>query len=173
MTDHPSIQRAEELLLEARTEGIREALRNWVAIHPGTCLPGRQHFDPINVPRLLKNIVLTEVERDPYRFKVRVLGTVVADIFGRDFTGKYMDEVFQEHGASLSHKLRVEAVETGLPCLRPTGPGTFTGLNIAPLEGVHLPLAADGVTVDHLLSIFVYVRGPDVDVSSVWSIVNR
>lgn len=171
--DHPSVQRATELLSEVQTEGIRDVLRNWLEIHPKSSLPSRQHFDPINIPRLLKNVILTEVERDPYRFKVRVLGTIIADAFGKDFTGKYMDEVFDGHAASLSHSLRVQVVETGLPCLRPAGPGTFQGLDIAPLEGVHLPLAADGRTIDFVLSMFVYLpKSPDGD-GSVWFLVNR
>ena len=111
-TEHPSVQRANELLAMAQTEGIRDMLRNWLAIHPGTSLPGRQHFDPLNIPRLLKNVILTDVERDPYRFKVRVLGTIIADAFGKDFTGQYMDEVFDDHRASLSHTMRVSVVET-------------------------------------------------------------
>lgn len=172
-TEHPSFRRAGELLLEAQSEGIRDLLRNWMSIHPKDRLPGRQHFDPLAVPRVLKNVVLTEVERDPYRFRVRVLGTAVADAFGRDFTGKYLDEVFAGHDASLSHSLRVQAIETALPCLRPAVPGTFQGMEIAPLEGIHLPLAADGAAVDHVLSMFVYVPGTSDGVSSVWFLANR
>lgn len=171
--EHPSVQRAQAILAEVQSEGLRELIRNWLSIHPRTCLPGRRHFDPSSIPRLLKSIVLTEVERDPYRFKVRVLGTAVADAFGRDFTGKYMDEVFEGHRESLSHSMRVETAETGLPCLRPAGPGTFRGLDIAPQEGVHLPLASDGRTVDYVLSMFVYLPGTTDDANSVWSLANR
>jgi hypothetical protein len=154
--DHPSVQRATELLSEAQTEGIRDVLRNWLEIHPKLCLPGRQHF-----------------ERAPYRFKVRVLGTIIADAFGKDFTGKYMDEVFAGHDASLSHSLRVQVVESGLPCLRPAVPGTFQGLDIAPLEGVHLPLAADGRNIDFVLSMFVYLPRSSNGDDNVWFLVNR
>ena len=171
--EHPSVGKANELLAMARSEGIRDLIRNWLSIHPGDRLPGRQHFDPAGIPRLLKSIVLTEVERDPYRFKVRVLGTAVADAFGRDFTGKYMDEVFEGHGESLSHSMRVEVAKTGLPCLRPAVPGTFKGMDIAPQEGIHLPLASDGATVDSVLSMFVYVPGTTDDANSVWFLANR
>lgn len=172
-TEHPSIRKAQELLAEAQSDGIRDLIRNWLAIHPGDRLPGRQHFDPLAIPRLLKNVILTEVERDPYRFRVRVVGTVIADAFGRDFTGKYMDEVFEGHAESLSHSVRVEVVETGMPHLRPAAPGTFKGMDIAPLEGVHLPLAADGVTVDHVLSMFVYLPKTADGSGGVWFISNR
>lgn len=171
-TEHPSVQQAAELMAQAQTDGIREMLRNWLAIHPRTHLPGRQHFDPLTIPRLLKSVILTDVERDPYRFKVRVLGTIIADAFGRDFTGQYMDQVFDDHAASLSHTLRVSVVETGLPRLRPPVSGTFQGLDIAPLEGLHLPLAGDGQTVDYVLSMFVYLPS-SANVDGVWSLVNR
>lgn len=172
-TEHHSVGRANELLAISQSEGIRDLIRNWLAIHPGDRLPGRQHFDPAGIPRLLKHIVLTEVERDPYRFKVRVLGTAVADAFGRDFTGRYMDEVFEGHNESLSHSMRVEAVETGLPCLRPAVPGTFRGMDIAPQEGIHLPLAGDGERVDYVLSMFVYLPGTTDDANGVWFLANR
>lgn len=172
-TVHPSVQAATELLPLFHREELRELLAYWLSIHPGDRLPGRDSFDPGAVPRLLRHIVLTDVERDPYRFKVRVLGTAVADAFGRDFTGRYMDEVFTGHETSLSHILRVRAVETGLPCLRPAGPGTFPGLEIAPLEGVHLPFASDGVVVDCVLSMFLYVRGTTTEPTGVWHLANR
>jgi len=172
-TEHPSVARANELLAEAQTDGVRELVRNWLSIHPKDRLPGRQHFDPLGIPRLLKSIVLTDVERDPYRFRVRVLGTAVADAFGRDFTGKYMDEVFEHHQGSLSHSMRVQVVETGLPCLRPAVPGTFSGMDIAPQEGIHLPLATDGTAVDNVLSMFVYVPGTTDDANGVWHLANR
>lgn len=171
--EHPSVGRAIDLLSVARSEGIRDLLQNWLSIHPGDRLPGRQHFDPAGIPRLLKSVVLTEVEREPYRFKVRVLGTAVADAFGRDFTGKYMDEVFEGHNDSLSHSMRAEVAETGLPCLRPEVPGTFKGLEIAPQEGIHLPLASDGSVVDFVLSMFVYMPGTTDDANGVWFLVNR
>jgi len=171
--EHQSVGTANKLLAVAQSEGICELIRYWLSIHPGDRLPGRQHFDPAGIPRLLKSIVLTEVERDPHRFKVRVLGTAVADAFGRDFTGKFMDEVFEGHDESLSHSLRVEAVATGLPCVRPAVPGTFRGMEIAPQEGIHLPLASDGQTVDHVLSMFVYVPGTTDDANSVWFLANR
>ncbi len=171
--EHSSIGRANELLSAVQSEGTRDLIQNWLKIHPGDRLPGRQHFDPTGIPRLLKNIVLTEVERMPYRFKVRVLGTAVADAFGRDFTGRYMDEVFDNHAESLSHSVRVEVAETGMPCLRPAVPGTFKGMDIAPREGVHLPLASDGKTVDYVLSMFVYLPGATDGANSVWFLVNR
>jgi len=101
------------------------------------------------------------------------LGTAVADAFGRDFTGKYMDEVFEKHQESLSHSMRVQVVETGLPCLRPVVPGTFSGMDIAPQEGIHLPLATDGAIVDNVLSMFVYVPGTTDDANGVWHLANR
>lgn len=171
--EHPSVQVARDLLPQFHREELRELVEYWLSIHPGDRLPARRAFDAGAVPRLLRHIVLTDVERDPYRFKVRVLGTAVADAFGRDFTGKYMDEVFAGHDSSLSHTLRVRVAETGLPCLRPAGPGTFPGLEITPLEGVHLPFAGDGAVVDCVMSMFLYVRGTTSEPTGVWHIANR
>ena len=53
---------------------IREFAEYWMSIHPGDRLPSRTHFDPIDIPSLLPNLVLVDVTREPIRFMVKVSG---------------------------------------------------------------------------------------------------
>lgn len=161
MSEHPSVQRAREILELARNPVLRDLVRYWLAIHPGPVLPGRQHFDPIDVPRALRNLVLTEVEREPFRFRVRLMGTAVVAAFGADYTGTYLDQSIENFERSFGHIHRVEAAESGLPNYRYGEPSLVFKLDFAPVERVHLPLATDGERVDMLLSMTVYMAAKD------------
>jgi hypothetical protein len=55
-------------------------------------VPRRGDIDPTELPDLLPNLMLLDVERDPLRFRYRLVGTRVVDFSYRDFTGTYLDE---------------------------------------------------------------------------------
>jgi hypothetical protein len=55
-------------------------------------VPRRRDIDPIDLPDLLPNLMLLDVERDPLRFRYRLVGTRVVDFSYHDFTGTYLDE---------------------------------------------------------------------------------
>ena len=156
--EHPSLRRAREFRDIARTGPLRELLACWIRIHPGDRLPARAAFDPLDVPGILPHLVLTDVVRDPYRFRVRVMGTAVVAAMGSDFTGKYLDEVFPDAGEQLLVRHRIEVAESGLPSYRYGKSSTPFRLDFAALERVFLPLASDGSEVDVILSAVVYLQ---------------
>lgn len=163
MVEHPSLASAAEILKVVSDPALRDLLAYWMAIHPRTVLPSRGHFDPVDVPRALPNIVLTEVERDPYRFRVRLMGTEVVRAFGRDFTGRLLDDVIPDFETSFGCLHRIEVAETGMPNYRHGHSSMAFRLDFAPIERIHLPLASDGATVDVILSMTMYIarRAPD------------
>ncbi|WP_350057739.1 PAS domain-containing protein [Nisaea sp.] len=83
MDVHPSLPRAREIRDRAQTAAVRELLSYWMAIHPGDRIPARADFDPLAVPKTLPNLVLTDVEREPYRFRVRLMGTGIVQARAR------------------------------------------------------------------------------------------
>jgi hypothetical protein len=158
MSGHPGLDAVESILRNARNPALRGLLEYWVAIHPGDRLPSRQDFDPLKVRKALPNIVLTDVERDPYRFRIRLMGTAVVAAMQRDFTGRYLDEVWPDAQNQLLVRHRVEVAETGLPNYRYGLSPTPFRLGFAPLERVFLPLAEDGERVDMILSMVAYME---------------
>lgn len=163
MTEHDSKTRAIEILETVRAAPLRALLDYWISIHPGHALPGRRDFDPIAVPAALGNLVLTQVERDPYRFRVRLMGTAVVAAMGADFTGRYLDEALPGVQDTLIHKDRVAVAESGLPSYHFGRSSTPFRLDFAPIERIYLPLAADGTTVDQILAMTIYAaRSPDL-----------
>jgi len=153
---HPSIAAAREILTQDPDGRIRALIDYWVSIHPGDRLPGRDRFDPIDIPALLPNLVLTDVVEDERRFFARLVGTAVVDAFGKELTGHFLTDVIPNFEESYGFKHRVEVAETGLPSYRKGQSSMQFRLDYAPIERVHLPLAADGVRVDMILSMTTY-----------------
>ena len=158
---HPSATAALAIQEEGPSPQIGELIRYWLSIHPGPHLPGRQHFEPLDIVPLLPHIVMTDIEADERRYRCRVMGTAVADAFGFDITGAFFVDALPEFRDSLGFRHRVEVETTGLPLYR-NGEATMRfRLDYAPVEQLHLPLATDGHTVDKILSLTLYQQ-PEV-----------
>lgn len=125
----------------------------WRSKHPtGGGLPGRQHIDPIDIPQLLPNIWLIDVKRNPYRFRFRLVGTLVVDYAGEDNTGKWFDEQLPDFDPSVF----IDVVESGRPSWARGRSKMRPEKDYYELERVRLPLASDGKTVDMILSLTVF-----------------
>ncbi|MBL4905987.1 MAG: PAS domain-containing protein [Sneathiella sp.] len=128
----------------------------YLKIHPEISLPSRDDFDPFEIPALLQSVTLVDVERNPYRFKYRVMGSNVTYNMEFEGTGKYLDELVPGVETQFPHLDRVTVVESGLPVYRLGEASVSFRADFADLERVHLPLASDGKTVDMVLSAFIY-----------------
>lgn len=135
---------------------IRALYDHWRSIHPPSGLPDRQHFDPLDVPRLLGNIWMIDVFRDPLRFRFRLVGTVMVDFMGHDATGKWVDDLTSGPEGDLAIERLRRLVEEKTPIYRAGPPSITHQKDFYRLERVYLPLAGDGVTVDIILGIAVY-----------------
>ncbi len=134
---------------------MRELLDYWTSIHPGEGLPGRQHFDPLDVLHLSSHIWLLDVER-PLRFRFRRIGGELVRKVGRDNTGKFFDEVYSDIWLREAGKLFIHTAETGTPTFRRGSLISETAPKFQTLERMSLPLATDGKNVDMLLNITEY-----------------
>src|SRR3546814_529285 len=155
----------EQLLPIVATLGEPEAqlYAYWLEICPGRgLLPGRQHFDPAELgsrhPSLLQHLWLVDVERNPPRFRLRLVGSAayMTSPFAR--AGHYVDEFIDP--ASRAETLQSSfgrLVEAGEPGLSRGRSWAAPGRNARELSRLSLPLAADGRTVDMLLSMTTYV----------------
>lgn len=139
---------------------IRTIVDYWRSIHPESGLPGRQHFDPIDIPKLLPSIRLIDVVGDPPRFRTRLMGTKMAASVGRDYTGMWMDETFKEFRSSSAYLGLNTVVRSGKLNWRRGHPAIMHGKEFMVIERVYLPFARDGKTVDMILT---YVMLGDSD----------
>lgn len=133
----------------------------WCSIHPPQGLPGRQHFDPVDVPKLLSNIGLIDVQNSPRRFRIRLYGTALVSVMGEDYTGKWYDELFENFEKTGQYTDFCHVVDTHSPHWRRGALRIPTDRDFHFLERVHLPLASDGKNVDMILTFAVFFDGDD------------
>jgi hypothetical protein len=65
----------------------------WMEHRSDGDIPDRSALLPEYLAPLLPNILLTEIEADPFRVRYRLVGTRVVANAGFDFTGGYLDEL--------------------------------------------------------------------------------
>ena len=139
---------------------VRAIVEYWQSVHPETGLPGRQHIDPVDIPRLLPNIWLVDVERDPVRFRFRLMGTLVVEYAGEDNTGNWFDQRWPDFDPSEYAKV----VETGEPTWARGRSRWRPERDFYEIERVRLPLARDGETVDMILVLTVFFDSKGVEI---------
>jgi hypothetical protein len=131
----------------------------WKAIHPPDGgLPGRQRLDPAAISALLPFVWLADIQREPLRFRYRLLGTEHARVFGRDYTGHWLDETHVNFYASPGYPQYVAAAEQGRAGYRRGHSLAMLPMDYRSIERLLLPLAQDGKAVDMLLAISLYQR---------------
>ena len=106
----------------------------------------------MDIPRLLANVWLIDVARDPLRFRFRLIGTAVVEYAGEDNTGNWFDEVMPD----FDPRVFVDVVETGEPSWSRSPSRMRPYKQYRELERVRLPLASDGKTVDMILCLTVF-----------------
>src|SRR5260370_40649224 len=65
----------------------------WLSIKPAGGLPGRQHFDPLDIPDLMPRVWMLDVLREPLRYRYRLAGTKEVGTLEREVTGRMFDQV--------------------------------------------------------------------------------
>ena len=160
---HPNLRAIDGALAQAQSQHVREFLGYFQALHPQGRLPGRDAFDPVELPLLLPDIVLTKVVTPAKpatapRFLVKVAGERIAKSLDRPLIGRYLDEFITAQDQSVRFPIadRETVMETGCLVFRRGKPRLKFRLDFAQIEACHFPLAGDGRTVDHIISIIIY-----------------
>lgn len=119
-------------------------------------MPGRSDIHPGHIPRLLPQLSLIDVECNPRRYRIRLAGTRLYDVYERDITGCYVDEI--DWGCKVGYwSTAYRRVADGA---RPA-----QGIVRSPLAGkdhlvqfwLRLPLSDDGEEVTMILSYDAFV----------------
>src|SRR5690349_15262681 len=58
-------------------------------------LPSIQAFDPLDLPKLLPNLWIMEVEQDSHRFRMRLAGENINLAYRRNIGGQYFSDLFE------------------------------------------------------------------------------
>lgn len=156
-------------LSEISSSLIQQFHRHWLQICANGRLPKRADIDPANFKRILPNVILTELERDPFRVRYRLCGTRVAEIRG-NLTGRYLDEVATSNVWSAAAYLRQYQIAgaEGRPVFSFDWMVGQFGARHAFQTGIW-PLASDGRTVDLCIAVedYLKLRRVDMQLSAV------
>lgn len=131
------------------TERHAGALAYWRSRSRDGRLPGRGDLDPLEIPHLLPYVLLFDVEREPLDFRYRLIGTAVRERLASDYTGSRFRAIrHQRPGTPIwQHCARVVAEQRPLFNNAPyVGPDRQVRVH----QGLTMPLASDGITVDML-----------------------
>lgn len=131
--------------------GLRALYDYWDERRSGRRMPGRKDLDPLDVPKLLPNLMLIDVVAVPFRMAYRLVGTALVERMGRDATGLSVEEAYL--GGDWEKILRDcrFVIEKGLPCLRQNNAVDAKGRQLA-YQRLLLPLASGGERVDMILA---------------------
>lgn len=129
----------------------------WLSRRGGFSIARRIDIDPTEIPKLLGYFNMIKIERDgtEMRFRFTLWGTMVAEMYGGDFTGKYLEEVMLPAKINAIRQAFMQCVDKlqphywAVPVPRPNR--HFIGYRrlVVPLATV------DGRQVSHLMAMMI------------------
>lgn len=125
----------------------------WSGLESGGKIPSRALVNPLDVPRLLKNIGLMDVVQaigGAFRFRYRLVGTQINHITGTEFTDQWLHEARTGDYGTFLQQLYTDSVTRKVPVFSRTSVKYADGRELE-TDRLVLPLASDGENVDMLL----------------------
>ncbi|MEZ5831571.1 MAG: hypothetical protein R3D05_10350 [Dongiaceae bacterium] len=102
---------------ELNSEIVRAVVEYWLSKRVGNAPPDAGSFDPLDVPRLLPHVMLKDVQRDPWDFRYRVVGSTVREHSRDNWTGKWMSQVEGQGEGSTVFSVMRWVSEQGRPAI--------------------------------------------------------
>lgn len=135
---------------------LKEAYRYWDGLRGGRFAPAYAEVDPLDIPKLLSCLLITEVEHGPQgrRYRYRLCGTEVEQHFGSSMRGRYIDSLMLGPYLTYIQGLYDRVVEQRSAIY------TVSTYHQKALDTkrLMLPLSSDGATVDTVLAAQVFLQ---------------
>jgi hypothetical protein len=137
-----------------------QAYRYWIEKAAGRAMPSRADIDPVDIPKLLPDVMLIERFADG-RYRYRLIGTENARAHGINATGRFLDEVlpgpdYRTHVLALYSECVANRRALYSECL------FFSPARHQPerhTKVLFMPLSADGKTINMIfvIQVFLYI----------------
>jgi hypothetical protein len=128
----------------------------WASRRQGAQLPGRASIHPQHFKRHLPTISLIDVLADPQDYRLRLAGTGLYGVYGREITGQTLDQVYAAPAAAYWRAELDQIVHSKKP-----GVGVHSlawrGASHMSILWLRMPLASNGKDVDMILGYDVVV----------------
>ncbi len=140
----------EEPALEFDDNRLRRIFAYWLAKRGDRLFPAKAEIDPVDFSYVLGYVTLVDVERDPRRYRFRLDGSILVELSGMNYTGRYLDELPMEEYSSFIKETYDRVVDSGAPH-RYRKSELFDHQQYFSEETLILPLGDNPPTVDMLL----------------------
>lgn len=130
---------------------LHQLYEYWDSKRAGRAMPARHDLDPIEIPELLRHLILLDIMHDPLRFRVRLYGTGVTELHGHDLTGRFLYEDGLTPIGQQTRPWNARTVESREPHYTV---GDYTDISdgrIGTFYRLGLPLSSNDDTVDMLM----------------------
>jgi hypothetical protein len=134
----------------AAARAHEELFAYWASLRDGALLPGRRHLDPGGIKRLLPTVSLIDVVREPLDFSMRLAGTALYGVYGREITGKRLSDIYNTAAADYWRVELGKVVAERRPAVG-VHSLAWRGASHLSILWLRLPLASDGQDVDMIL----------------------
>lgn len=137
-------------LAQPRHSILQRILEYWNQRRGDREFPARRDIDPVEFGYALGHVSLIEVQYAPLRFRFRLVPSAISHYLGYEMTGKYADEIREPELKAFLVARYTKVVNQRRP-LAEMGDHILDGRRWRH-QAIYLPLAADGTTIDMLLS---------------------
>ncbi|MBI1196382.1 MAG: PAS domain-containing protein [Phenylobacterium sp.] len=128
-----------------------ELFAYWNGLRAGEPMPPRRRLDPGGIKRLLPTVSLTEVlQGDGLDYRVRLAGTGLYNVYGREITGLRLSEIYNTAAADYWRAELGKVVREGRPGVGVHNLG-WRGASHLSIVWIRLPLSMRGGEVDLIL----------------------
>ena len=124
----------------------------WMAKRGERELPARVDIEPSEIKKLLPHLLLTDVLEGGTRFRYRLVGTAVAETFGGNISGHFIDEVMTGKYLEFIDGIYRDIVRHRKPIYSESSYHTGPTVGMT-AQRLMLPLSADGMAVDMVISL--------------------
>ena len=91
----------------AAARAHEELFAYWAGLRKAGALPGREDIHPKDMKRLLPTVSLIDVVAgDPPDFRLRLADTGLYSVYGREITGRRLEDIATEYFSVTSPRLR-------------------------------------------------------------------
>jgi hypothetical protein len=134
----------------AAARAHEELFAYWASLRASGRLPARRDLDPAAFKRHLPTVSLIDVLHDPLDFRMRLAGTGLYAVYGREITGRRIDEIYAGGAADDWRNELQQVVRERRPAVGAHNLA-WRGASHLSILWLRLPLSSTGYDVDMIL----------------------
>ena len=144
-----------------------ELFAYWASRRQGSRLPCRANIHPAHFKRHLPTVSLIDVDKSPRAYRLRLAGTGLFNVYGREITGRTLEEIYSAPAADYWRGELDHVVEDRRPAVGIHNLG-WRGAPHMSILWIRFPLASNGTDVDMILGYDSLIgQGAESSVSGI------